>query len=369
MIGVLKQICLIIITCIFNIILIKNITFAQSIGVQFNPQKYIVYKTTTPIIMDGSLEDECWEKTNWTTSFVDISGDTTKIPYLSTKAKILWDDANLYIGIEMEEPHIWATIRQRDSIIFLDNAIELFIDPDGDTHNYYEIEFNAYGTVWDLLMQKPYRDGKAQVTDWDIKNLKVAIQYDGSINNPKDTDKKWTIEIGIPWKHLTPFAPDEKIPKQNDQWRINFMRVQWKTEIKNGLYSKIMDTLKNEPIKADYWVWSPQYAPAIHQPETFGFMQFSEHQPGQNQDSFIENPDEKIKWALRRLYYLEKVFYKKNKFYTTDPKMINWKSITIEGIPFNPVIQVTNSMYEITAIGADKKTVWHIRQDGKVWND
>jgi len=34
---------------------------------------------------------------------------------------------------------------------------QIFLDPDGDNHLYYEIEINALGTVWDLLMAKPYR--------------------------------------------------------------------------------------------------------------------------------------------------------------------------------------------------------------------
>lgn len=31
-----------------------------------------------------------------------------------------------------------------------DNDFEVFLDPDGDNHNYYEIEINAHNTVWDL---------------------------------------------------------------------------------------------------------------------------------------------------------------------------------------------------------------------------
>ncbi|MCK7480520.1 MAG: carbohydrate-binding family 9-like protein [Candidatus Moduliflexus flocculans] len=57
--------------------------------------------------------------------------------------QMLWDDSYFYIGAYLEEPHLWATLTERDSIIFQDNDFEVFIDPDGDTHNYYELEMNA----------------------------------------------------------------------------------------------------------------------------------------------------------------------------------------------------------------------------------
>ena len=47
---------------------------------------------------------------------------------------------------------------QHDAVIFHNNDFEVFIDPDGDTHNYYELEINALNTVWDLFITKPYRE-------------------------------------------------------------------------------------------------------------------------------------------------------------------------------------------------------------------
>ncbi len=57
----------------------------------------------------------------------------------------------------MEEPRPWAELTLHDSVIYKENDFEVFIDPDGDNHNYYEIEINALGTVWDLFLAKPYR--------------------------------------------------------------------------------------------------------------------------------------------------------------------------------------------------------------------
>jgi len=72
---------------------------------------------------------------------------------------MLWDDTYFYVAAQLEEPDVWATLTQRDTVIFYDNDFEVFIDPDGDTHNYYELEVNAFGTLWDLMLLTPYRDG------------------------------------------------------------------------------------------------------------------------------------------------------------------------------------------------------------------
>ena len=90
----------------------------------------------------------------WTNSFVDIEGDLKPKPYHDTKAKMLWDENYFYFAALMEEPHVWGKLTDRDAVIYKDNDFEIFLDPDGDTHNYYELEVNALGTEWDLILTK-----------------------------------------------------------------------------------------------------------------------------------------------------------------------------------------------------------------------
>ena len=127
--------------------------------------------------------------------------------------KMLWDDDYFYIAGYLEEPQLWATLTQRDSIIYMDNDFEVFIDPDGDTHNYYEMEMNALNTVWDLFLVRPYRDGGPAITSWDIKGLKTAVKLNGTINDSGDKDKGWFVEIAIPWDVLKEAAVPKAAPK------------------------------------------------------------------------------------------------------------------------------------------------------------
>ncbi|MBL0177001.1 MAG: carbohydrate-binding family 9-like protein [Ignavibacteria bacterium] len=129
----------------------------------------------TPEI-DGKLSDAAWAKAPWTDDFVDIEGDAKPAPRFRTRAKLLWDERCLYIAAELEEPHVWGTLLQRDTVIFYDNDFEVFLDPNGDTHEYFEFEMNALNTVWDLSLPLPYKDGGKAIDSWDIEGLRTGGQ-------------------------------------------------------------------------------------------------------------------------------------------------------------------------------------------------
>ncbi|MBN2091892.1 carbohydrate-binding family 9-like protein, partial [candidate division KSB1 bacterium] len=166
--------------------------------IQFNPKQYICYRTNIPLKIDGKLDENIWQQAEWTNDFVDIERDLKPKPRFRTRAKMLWDNEFFYFVAELEEPDIWATLTERDAVLFYDNDFEIFIDPDGDTHEYYEFEMNAFNTVWDLLLIKPYRDGGPAVNAWDIQGMKTAVFIEGTINQPGDTDRGWTIEVAMP---------------------------------------------------------------------------------------------------------------------------------------------------------------------------
>ena len=78
--------------------------------------------------------------------------------FFDTRAAALWDDENLYIGFWVDEPFVEAHLTQRDSLIFNENDVEVFIDG-GDA--YYEFEINALGTVYEVffIWQDAYQRG------------------------------------------------------------------------------------------------------------------------------------------------------------------------------------------------------------------
>ena len=143
------------------------------------PKGYVCYRARTPIQIDGRLDEDAWKAAPWTDAFVDIQGDVRPRPRFQTRAKMLWDDTYFYVAALLEEPHVWGTLTRHDSVIFQDNDFEIFIDPDGDNQEYYEIEINALNTEWDLFLKKAYRDGGPAMNEWEIPGLKTAVHVDG----------------------------------------------------------------------------------------------------------------------------------------------------------------------------------------------
>ena len=325
--------------------------------IEFNPEQYVCYRTTEALELDGKLKEVDWEKAPVTRSFVDIEGDLQPKPYLNTEVKMLWDDTYFYFGIKMEEPHLWATLTERDAVIFYDNDFEIFIDPDGDTHNYYELEVNALGTEWDLLLLKPYRDqGRVAVDSWDISGLITAIHLDGTLNDPSDEDNGWSVEIAIPWKVLEECALKD-IPGNGDQWRVNFSRVQWELNINENGYEKLNNLHHN-------WVWSPQGLVAMHYPEMWGFVQFSSL-PVSQQTDFKWDATENIKWELREIYYAQKNYHEINNEWAgsfLSLKMGGWED---NGYSWPPRLEKTLSGY-IAQIRMKNGKVVQINEQGRV---
>jgi hypothetical protein len=329
----------------------------------FAPRRYVCYRAASPVKVDGRLDESAWAAAAWSEAFVDIEGGDRPRPRFRTRAKMLWDDEYFYVAAEMEEPDVWATLTDRDSVIFHDNDFEIFIDPDGDTHAYYELEVNALSTPWDLLLIKPYRDGGPAIHAWDIAGLEVGVDVRGTINRSGDRDDGWTVEVAMPWKILREAAPNQQPPQPGDRWRVNFSRVEWHVDVVNGRYVKRTKPGSTDPLPEDNWVWSPQGAINMHMPERWGYVQFSNVEAGRGTDAFVEDPNELVKWALRRLYYRQRrVHDAKGRYETT----IEADNIRVDGIDFHPVMDATATRYEIVAKGFDGASV-HIREDGRVW--
>lgn len=339
----------------------------QKPAVSFNPKKYVCFRAFGPLTIDGKLGEKSWEKAAWTDCFTDIAGPAAGKPRYRTRVKMLWDDDYFYIAAEMEEPHVWASVTERDAVIFYDNDFEVFIDPDGDTHLYYELEINALGTVWDLLIDRPYRDGGTALDFWDMLGLKTGCRVEGTLNDPRDRDRGWTVETALPWNVLKECAPGERAPRPGERWRVNFSRVEWKTKVRNGKYIKVTEPDTGRPLPEDNWVWSPQGLVNMHYPEMWGFVFFSAEHPG-GAEHFSLPPEEEIKWLLRRVYYRQQEYFQKNGVYCG-----NVSSLGLDKRPEDKYrflrLQATSNLFEASLPGPEGTGRWHIRQDGRVRRD
>lgn len=263
------------------------------------PAHYNCRKIQAGIQINGDLNKPGWENAEKSKRFADM---VTGEPGLyDTRSAALWDDENLYIAFWAEEPFVSATQHERDSLIFLENDLEVFIDG-GDC--YYELEVNALNTVYEVffIWKDAYKKGsrfdvaefdlfkeKAMTfggdydrsgnsfwwgrhprglrwafLDYDMPGLKTAVKADGKINDPTHVDKGWTLEIAIPWKSMKWLANGRSLPpKEGDIWRIFFGRFQ--------KMSPSGQEIQPHPA----WVLSKHGVYDTHIPECFPFVHFT----------------------------------------------------------------------------------------------
>lgn len=324
------------------------------------PGSYVAHKTNETITIDGKADEKSWSEAKWSQDFIDIEG--VKTPTYKTNMKMLWDDEYLYFYAKLEEPHVWGTLKQRDTVIFYNNDFEIFIDPDGDTHNYMEFEMNALNTVWDLYLVKPYREHAPVIDSWDIQGLKTAVHINGTLNDPNDKDSGWSVEIAMPWKVLTEANSHGNVPV-DEFWRVNFSRVNWDFELVDGRYQRKKD--ENGKYLPEYnWVWSPQGVINMHEPEHWGYVYFSSKEIGQK-DSFSIPQDERIKWQLYALYRKQKSYQNENGKWAASLDDLTTGNIEVEGEEIIPVLEVHKEGWSIEVVSPFTNDVLIITEDGK----
>lgn len=253
---------------------------------------YTAYRIHQHIKIDGRLNEACWRAAPRSPRFVDIL--TGKPTLHDTRAAVLWDDRNLYVGFWIEEPNVRATFTEHNSPIYENNDVEVFI---AGRDSYYEFEINALNTVYEafFIWESAYDRGGyaaapqfrrsnplvkpfngvgytnhprgARLGSWafEFPGRKTAVHVDGTLNNAMDRDRGWTVELAFPWAGMKWLAKADGRalpPKAGDVWRIDFSRFnQYKAP--------------PPPVDSGGWFWSPHGVWDSHIPECFPYIHFS----------------------------------------------------------------------------------------------
>jgi len=256
---------------------------------------YTCFRAGGPFPIDGRLDKPVWRKAQKSARFVDL---VSGVPgFLGTRMALLWDDENLYVAFWVEEPDVRARLSERDSLIWTENDVEIFI---GGEDCYYEFEINALGTVYEVfyIWQDSYKKGSRfdvpefdllsrrvdvlggfqdslrwgkhprgarwAFMDWDFPGLRAAVQVAGTINEASDIDTGWTAEIAFPWRGMKVLAGSRPVPpREGDVWRMDFSRF---------------ELLEYCGVKAEPhpgWALNRHGVYDSHIPECFSFVHFS----------------------------------------------------------------------------------------------
>jgi hypothetical protein len=183
--------------------------------------KYDVKRASSRIVVDGKLDEAAWSAAAPAMEFV-FPWDTQTGAKQKTKARILWDDKNLYVGYEAEDLDIVAFHSERDDPTYLDDCLEIFINPNPKQHDfYYGLEMNAKAVLYDYFYAFP----KFLMKRFNLNNWQLATFTRGTLNQRGDKDEGWGLEVAIPWENFEELTGGRKVaPEPGSVWNVNLNR-------------------------------------------------------------------------------------------------------------------------------------------------
>jgi hypothetical protein len=246
--------------------------------------EYTVQRAVGPLVIDGHLDEFSWEKAEQINGFERILNDYDQITR-PTRARMLWDDQNIYFAFVCQDPDMWTLLTEEDASFWDEEVVEVFIDPDGDAKNYLELEVNQDNAKVDLVVRTLTPDWDSSIP-WDIKGLQTAVATYGTVNDSASIDQGWTVEIAIPYSAMAEgITGGGQAPKVGDSWRLNLYRIERKAgrQVRaellqsKGQKSARLDSLSDlYNDQTEYTAWSETYQRGFHDPSRFGRVTFGE---------------------------------------------------------------------------------------------
>jgi len=223
---------------------------------------YEVRRCSMPPKIDGILDDVCWKDlpvvANFRTGLYSFGKPDIehRLAKRQTRARICYDEKNLYIGIDLQEPHperVIATVTTHDGPIWNDDCVEIFVEPGCIRKRYYLFSTNFLNTRRDAYWE--YRYDNFIVEDkWGVNT-----QWYSRCSKGKDA---WYIEVVIPFTDMDV----THVPRPGSLWSFQIVRLC--RTLLEGRSSNLYDSRTFE-----YSSWTP--GGNFKEPDKFGFLCFS----------------------------------------------------------------------------------------------
>jgi hypothetical protein len=228
-------------------------------GLNGLPLHRCLYVTSPPQV-DGDLQKEVWRAIA-PEPLLDVTGRSADCQ--PTELRVYYTDSHLYVAFHAKDRDIWGTYSERDTPLYDEEVVEVFLSPTGDVRHYYEFEVSPHNVVFDAKVYSPdlHRGTMRVDTSWDCPDLQTAVRVHGTVHDsPPSTERRvpstisaWSVEIAIPFAAFPEVLP----PKPGDVWRANFYRI-------------------DRAERPEFTAWSPtlEDPPNFHVPERFGHLVF-----------------------------------------------------------------------------------------------
>jgi hypothetical protein len=162
---------------------------------------YAATKIEKPPVIDGRLDDPCWQSIERTRPMVCIGGAAAPV---ATTGMACWDDKNLYLGLVCPEPDM-AAVRQKEA----EGRLRPFLES-------VEIFLVAAHDHFSCLQFRVDVAGNRDTYEGEDRDKSLDQRWSGAAARASD---RWTVEMAVPWKLVASGRPDEKTV-----WGMNLNR-------------------------------------------------------------------------------------------------------------------------------------------------
>lgn len=193
--------------------------------------RYEPKRLNATVTLDGRLDDPVWGTVE-TVRLVKLNGQPASE---RTEAQMWYGNDGLYIGVKCFDEKACQNVckeGQRESTVWNDPSIELFVDPKLTRNYYYHLAMNQIGTQFDAFCGD--------------------VSWSGSWRAATHTDpsgKYWSAEFFLPFGEM---GID---PGAGEWWGVNICR--------------------SNPNQQEYSAWSPTFG-GFHTPERFGQVRIAQ---------------------------------------------------------------------------------------------
>jgi hypothetical protein len=112
------------------------------------PPQVTLARATSPIVIDGDLDDPGWEGATRIETFYETVFSDNRVPKVKTLALLTYDDKSLYIGLRCSDPEpskIRAPYVERDLVVGEMDNVAIFLDPRNDRRAAMEFRVSPRG--------------------------------------------------------------------------------------------------------------------------------------------------------------------------------------------------------------------------------
>lgn len=173
--------------------------------------------------LDGKLDDPAWKAAEADVIRHFPSFWAGKDTGDGTRAWLVWDDDALYFAASMTDHELRSFGKKRNDQLWNGDVFELFFKPSTTSPRYYEFQVNPLSVVLDLPIPErgyPFETLAARPPG----GFEAVAVADGTIDQPGNLDRSWTVEGRIPWTY---FAPTGGRPSVGDIWSFALCRYDY----------------------------------------------------------------------------------------------------------------------------------------------